>query len=183
YCLRHQPPRTRRGRGAQPIFDRLAEARSQLAALALKELWTDKPEIYRARLTSLKDRVEELESALSSRSHDLSEQAQPVTLIAVQSALPAGSALVEFAVYTPQDPRNDKNKLPPRYLAYLLAAQGQPNWTDLGKAAPIDRAISSWRRSLRDPRRRDVKRLARVVNEKVMQPVMALAQSRLVKTR
>jgi CHAT domain-containing protein/Tfp pilus assembly protein PilF len=167
----------------QALFDQLAEARSQLAALTLKELGTDKPETYRARLKSLEDKVEELESALSARSPDFRAQAQPVTLAAVQSALPAGGALVEFAVYTPQDPRNNKNKLPPRYLAYLLAAQGQPKWTDLGKAAPIDRAISSWRRSLRDPRRRDVKRLARVVNEKVMRPVMALAQSRLVKTR
>ena len=51
--------------------------------------------------------------------------------------------LVEFAVYTPQDPQNDKNKLPPRYLAYLLAAQGQPKWTDLGEAAPIDLAITA----------------------------------------
>jgi CHAT domain-containing protein len=65
----------------------------------------------------------------------------------------------------------------PRYLAYLLAAQGQPKWTDLGEAAPIDRAITSWRQALRDPRQTDVKRLARVVDEKVMRPVLALAQS------
>src|SRR5215471_3259964 len=60
----------------QARFDQLAEARSQLAALALKELGTDKPEIYRARFTSLKDKVEDLESALSARSPDF--RAQPV---------------------------------------------------------------------------------------------------------
>ena len=161
----------------QALFDQLAEARSQLALFMLKESGTDKPETYRARLKSLEDKVEELESALSARRPDFRAQAQPVTLNAVQSALPADSALVEFAVYTPQDPRNDKNKLPPRYLAYLLAAQGRPKWTDLGEAAPIDRAITSWRQALRDPRRTDVKRLARVVDEKVMRPVLALAQS------
>src|SRR5215813_8576746 len=161
----------------QALFDQLAEARSQLAALTLKDLGTDKPETYRARLKSLEDRVEDLESALSARRPDFRAQAQPVTLTAVQSALPAGSALVEFAVYTPQDPRNNKNKLPPRYLAYLLAAQGRPRWVDLGEAAPIDRAITSWRQALRNPRRADVKRLARVVDEKVMRPVLALAQS------
>jgi tetratricopeptide (TPR) repeat protein len=160
----------------QVLFDQLAEARSQLAALALKELGTGKPETYRARLTSLKDRVEELESALSARSPDFRAQAQPVTVAAVQSSLPAGGVLVEFAVYTPQDPRNNKNKLPPRYLAYMLAAQGRPKWTDLGEVAPIDRAITAWRQALRNPRRRDVKRLARVVDEKVMRPVLALAQ-------
>ena len=159
----------------QALFDQLAEARSRLALFMLKESGADKPETYRARLKSLEDKVEELESALSARRPDF--RAQPVKLNAVQSALPAGSALIEFAVYKPQDPRNNKNKLPPRYLAYLLAAQGQPKWTDLGEAAPIDRAITSWRQALRDPRRTDVKRLARVVDEKVMRPVLALAQS------
>jgi tetratricopeptide (TPR) repeat protein len=161
------------------LFDQLAEARSQLAALTLKGVGADKPETYRARLKSLEERVEELESALSARNPDFRAQAQPVTLAAVQSALPAGGALVEFAVYTPQDPRNNKNKLPPRYLAYLLAAQGRPRWIDLGEAAPIDRAITSWRQALRDPRRTDVNRLARAVDQKVMRPVLALAQSGL----
>ena len=167
----------------QAFFDQLADARSQLAALTLKELGSGKPGTYRARLKSLADKVEELESALGARSPEFRAQAQPVMLAAVQSALPAGSALVEFAVYTPLDPRNNKNKLPPRYLIYLLAAQGQPKWTDLGNAAPIDRAITSWRQALRDPRRTDVKRLARVVDEKVMRPVLALAQSGSVETR
>jgi CHAT domain-containing protein/Tfp pilus assembly protein PilF len=169
--------RNRAAPGDQAIFDQLAEARSQLAALALKELGTDKPEIYRARLKPIEDKVEDLESALSARSPEFREQTQPVTLSNVQTALPADSALIEFAVYTPRDLRNNKNKLPPRYLVYLLAAQGQPKWTDLGEAAPIDRAIAAWRQALRDPRRRDVKRLSRAVDEKVMQPVLALAQS------
>src|SRR5262245_37984869 len=167
----------------QALFDQLAEARSQLAALTLKELGMDEPETYQVRLKSLEDKVEELESALSARRPDFRSQAQPVTLTAVQSAIPAGSVLVEFAVYMPLDPRNSKNELPPRYIAYLLAAQGQPRWTDLGQAAPIDRAITSWRQALRDPRRTDVKRLARVVDEKVMRPVLALAQSGFGATR
>jgi CHAT domain-containing protein len=161
----------------QALFDQLADARSQLAALALKELGTDKPETYRARLKPLEDKVEDLESALSASNPEYRAQTQPVTLSIVQTALPADSALVEFAVYTPRDLRNNKNKLPPRYIVYLLAAQGRPRWKDLGEAAPIDRAITSWRQALRDRRRKDVNRLARVVDEKVMRPVLALAQS------
>jgi len=168
---RHAAPEVR------ALFDQLAEARSQLAALTLKDLGTGKPETYRARLKSLEDKVEEFESALSARNPDFRDQAQPVTPAAVQSALPADSALVEFAVYKPRAPRNNENKLAPRYLAYLLTAQGQPKWTDLGEAAPIDRAITAWRQALRDPRRAGVKRLARVVDEKVMRPVLALTQS------
>jgi CHAT domain-containing protein len=167
----------------QALFDQLAEARSQLAVFMLKGVGTGMPETYRAQLKPLEDKVEELESALSDRSPGFRAQMQPVTLTAVQSALPADSALIEFAAYTPQDPRNDMNKLPPRYLAYLLASQGRPGWVDLGEAAPIDRAITSWRQALRDPRRADVDRLARAVDEKVMRPVLALMQSELGETR
>ncbi len=163
----------------QTLFDQLAEARSQLAALTLGELGTDKPETYRARLKLREDKVEELESALSARRPEFRTQVQPVTLAAVQEALPSDSALVEFAVYTPRDLRNNKNKMPPRYLAYWLAARGEARWIDLGEAAPIDRAMTAWRRALRNPRRRDVKRLARVVDEQVMRPVLGLAQSGL----
>jgi CHAT domain-containing protein/Tfp pilus assembly protein PilF len=157
----------------QTLFDQLAEARSQLAVLTLKGAGVDKPETYRARLKLLEDKVEELESALSARSAEFRAQAQPVTLAAVQAVLSAGSALVEFAAYTSQDPRTGKNR-PPRYLAYLLVAQGQPKWVDLGEAAIIDRAVDAWRKALRDPNRADVKRLARGVDEKVMRPVRSI---------
>jgi CHAT domain-containing protein/Tfp pilus assembly protein PilF len=167
----------------QALFDRLAEARSQLAAFALRESDAAKPDTYRAWLKPLEEEVERREAELSARSAEFRAQAQPVTLAAVQAALPADSVLIEFAVYTPQEPRNDKNKLPPRYVAYLLAAQGQPRWVDLGEAAPIDRAITSWRQALNAPLRTDVKRLARAVDEKVMRPVLALAQSSQAETR
>jgi tetratricopeptide (TPR) repeat protein len=162
--------------GDQTFFDQLLEARTQLAAVTLKGPGPDEPETYRARLKSLEDKVEELEATLSARSADFRAQMQPVTLTAVQASLPVDSALIEFAVYTPQDPRNDKNKPPQRYLAYLLEAQGRPKWIDLGETAPIDRAITSWQQALRDPSRTDVKRLARAVDEKVMRPMLALTQ-------
>jgi CHAT domain-containing protein/Tfp pilus assembly protein PilF len=158
----------------QALFDRLVEARSQLAALTLSESGTDKPEAYRTRLKPLTDKVEELESSLSARSPEFRAHAQPITLAAVQAALPVDSALIEFAVYTPRDMKSNKNEMPSRYLAYLLAAQGEPRWVDLGEAAPIDRAITAWRRALRNQWRSDVKRLARVVDEKLMRPVRSL---------
>jgi len=160
----------------QELFDQLAEARSQLATLILRESDSAKPETYRTRIKPLEERVENLEAELSARSVEFRAQAQPVTLSAVQSAIPADSVLIEFVTYTPQDPRIDESQ-PPRYLAYLLEPRGQPKWVDLGAAAPIERAVDAWRQSLRDPRRTDVKRLARVVDEKVMRPVLALTQS------
>jgi CHAT domain-containing protein/Tfp pilus assembly protein PilF len=155
------------------LFDRITEARSQLAALSLREPEVAKPDTYRTRLKTLKEKVEELEGELSSRSAAFRNQAKPVTLAAVQAALPAGTALIEFAFFTPMESQTVKSK-PPRYLAYLLPAQGQPKWVDLGNAAMIDRAVDAWRTALRNPNRADVKRLARAVDERVMQPVRSL---------
>jgi CHAT domain-containing protein/Tfp pilus assembly protein PilF len=156
----------------QELFDSLTVARSQLAAIKLKEPDEANPERYRTLLEPLEAEVENLEVKLSARSAEFRAQAQPITLDAIQSALPAASALVEFVVYTPQDPRTEKSQ-PPRYLAYLLAPQGQPRWVDLGEAAPIDQAVGAWRLALRG-NRIDAKRLAREVDEKVMRPVRSL---------
>src|SRR6266511_719046 len=160
----------------QQLFDQLADARSQLAALTLGESSTAKPETYRAQLASLREKADELEATLSSHSAEFRTQSQPVALAAVQSALPAGSVLVEFAAYRPHELPTEKRK-PPRYLAYLLAPQGRPQWVDLGEVEVIDRAVEAWRRALRDPRRTDVKQLARGMDDKVMRPVRALLQS------
>jgi CHAT domain-containing protein/tetratricopeptide (TPR) repeat protein len=155
------------------LFDRLTEARSQLAAVTLRGPGAAQADNYREKRTSLEEEVEKLEAELSSRSAEFRTQLQPVTLAAVQVALPPGSALVEFAVCTPRDPRTEKSE-PPRYLVYLLPAQGPPRWADLGDAASIDRAVAAWRGVLRDPYSEDVKKLARTVDEKVMRPVRSL---------
>ncbi|MBO0797746.1 MAG: tetratricopeptide repeat protein, partial [Blastocatellia bacterium] len=165
---RHATPEDR------SLFDQLAEARSQLAALSLGEAGGDGT--ARLRLKKYEDKVENLEAELSTRSAQFRAQRQPVTLQAVQAALPAGSALIEFVIYTPRNPRT-RESLPPRYLAYLLTPRGQPKWTDLGEAGPINQAVNAWRRALRDPRRLDVKRLARSMDEKIMRPVRASIRS------
>jgi CHAT domain-containing protein/tetratricopeptide (TPR) repeat protein len=163
------------------LLDQLLEARSRLAALTLKEQETvkpdpgldrDKTETYQTRLDLLREKVDGLEADLSSRSAEFRIQSRPVTLASVQAALSDDSVLVEFACFTPLDPKTDKNGRP-RYVAYLLPANGRPAWVDLGEAAPIDRAVDDWRKTLRNPNRLDVKRLARVVDEKVMRPVRA----------
>ncbi|HKX32320.1 MAG TPA: CHAT domain-containing tetratricopeptide repeat protein [Blastocatellia bacterium] len=158
----------------QQLFDQLAEARSQLADLTLRDSGGATPESYPARLKPLEEQVETLEAALSARSAEFRAQTQPVTLGAVQATLPADSLLIEFVLFTPQPPLAGKNSSP-RYLAYLLAAQGPPKCVDLGEAAPIDRAVKTWRQALRETRV-DVKRLARIVDEKIMRPVRSMAE-------
>jgi CHAT domain-containing protein len=157
----------------QNLFNQLADARARLAALTLAGPSSASPEAYHKRLKPLEEEVEKLEVELSVRSDRFRAQTRPVTLAAVQAALPADCALIEFAVYIPQEPRIEKIK-PPRYIAYAIAAQGQPKWADLGESAVIDRAVDAWRKALRNPNRMDVKLLARAVDEKVMRPLRPL---------
>jgi CHAT domain-containing protein/Tfp pilus assembly protein PilF len=157
----------------QELFDQLVDLRSQLAALTLRESGKADPETYRAKIKPLEEEVEGLEAKIGSRSAEFRAQSQPVSLDAVQAALPEGCVLIEFVVYTPREPQTEKGK-PARYLAYLLAAQGRPRWADMGEAAIIDRAVEAWRRALRDPTRRDVKQLARIVDEKIMGPARSI---------
>jgi CHAT domain-containing protein len=165
----------------QALLDQLTDSRSQLAEGALKGLGATMPKTSSAPLKQLEEKVEKLEAELSRRSAEFRAQAQPVTLAAVQAALPADTILIEFAVYTPWGLRTEKSGAP-RYLAYVLSAQGRPKWVDLGATAPIDRAANAWLRALRN-RGIDVKQLGRVVDEKVMRPVRSLLGERLGGTR
>jgi CHAT domain-containing protein/tetratricopeptide (TPR) repeat protein len=155
------------------LFDQLTEYRARMSAFILKGPGAANPDTYRTRVKPLEDGIDRLERELSSRSAEFRKQSQPVTLAAVQAALPAGSALVEFAYFTPLAPQTEKSN-PPRYLAYLLAPKGEPKWVDLGEAAAIDRVVNAWRKALRNPNRIDVKQYARAVDERVMQPVRSL---------
>ncbi|MBO0719595.1 MAG: tetratricopeptide repeat protein, partial [Blastocatellia bacterium] len=160
----------------QELFEKLKDARSRLATLTLKDPDTDKLDAYRTRVNALKTEIEDLEGKLSSRNYEFGKyrkDRQPVVVSAVQAALPADSVLVEFGNFTPIDLKTEKSE-PPRYLAYLLAPQGQPRWVDLGEAAPIDQTIRAWRKSLCNPARPDVHKLGRAVDEKLMRPVRSL---------
>jgi CHAT domain-containing protein/Tfp pilus assembly protein PilF len=157
----------------QALFDRLTRARSQLASLKLRDSGAGQSNTYRTRVKELEGEIEKVEGELSSSSDEFLNQAQPVTLSTVQAALPSGRALLEFVYFTPQELPHEKS-MPSRYLAYLLASQGQPMWVDLGEARLIDRAIDAWRIALRSPNRKDVKRRARAVDERLMRPVRSL---------
>src|SRR5262249_22293768 len=100
-------------------------------------------------------------------------QTQSVTLEDVQTALPRGSALIEFARYSPVDART-KSKSDPRYLAYILPAEGTLRYVELGDAKTIDDAAKVLREAFGNRARTDFRLSARKVDELVMQPVRKL---------
>src|SRR6266511_616720 len=161
----------------QALLDRLTETRSQLVRLVLGGPQKMTAEQYQARIKDLEDQADKDEADISRRSDEFRAQSLPVTLEAVRAAIPSDSALIEFASYRPfnaKATRGDEAYGQPRYVAYVLRHEGEIEWKELGEAKAIDTAIAALRKALRDPKRVDVKRLARAVDAKVFQPVRPL---------
>jgi CHAT domain-containing protein len=158
------------------LLDKLSGAQAKLASAALGAAGA----LDDAALSGLEGEVEALERAISSRSAAFRAQFRPVALDAVQRAVPAGSALVEFSVFRPIDPKAGTANTafgPARYAVYVLGQEGAPRWADLGEASAIDDLVAKLSAALRDPRRQDARALARQIDERVMRPVRALLGS------
>jgi len=129
------------------------------------------------QITALEEEKEKLEAKISLYGADFRAQSRPISLEAVQRAIPDNAAVIEFFSYRPLAARYTKLAEvfgQPHYVAYLLRRRGEVQGVELGEAKAIDEAAAAWRRALRDPRRKDIKSLARRVDELVMQPVRVL---------
>jgi len=157
----------------QALLDKLADTRSQLAALTLTGPGRTGPDQFKIQLTQLESEADKLEARLSAISAGFRAQSVPVTTEAIQEAIPEGAALVEFALYRSFDAKTIQRG-PSNYVAYVIGPRGEPRWVELGEAAAIDRAVDLFRRALRDRKQTDVKRQARKVDELVMKPIRPL---------
>jgi CHAT domain-containing protein/Tfp pilus assembly protein PilF len=169
--------RSRFNQEDRALLDRLTDARSQIARLVLDGPQRMNAEQYRDRVKTLEEQAEKFEAEISRRSDEFRAQSLPVTLEAVQAAIPDAAALIEFASYRPFNPKaakDDEVYGQPRYVAYVLRRQGEIQWKELGEAKAIDEAVARLRKALRNPNRADVRRLARAVDDKIMRPVRAL---------
>ncbi|PZR74361.1 MAG: hypothetical protein DLM73_08190 [Chthoniobacterales bacterium] len=160
----------------QALLDQLNTATAQLAKLALNGPQKMDAAEYQKQIKALEDQNEQLEAEISRRSAEFRAQSQTVTLKAVQAAIPSNAALIEFATYRPFNPKAEDNEQygKPRYAAYVIRNQGEVQWKELGEAQAIDADVDKLRQALRDPKRNDVRDLARTVDEKVMRSIRAL---------
>ncbi len=133
-------------------LDELTALKGQIAVLTQRGPGRAKPEAHRAELKSLQEQADTLEADLSRRSAQYRARFAPVTLEAVQNAIPPDAALLEYAVYRPLDPATGQPQ-PARYAVYVLKTDGTLHWAELGEAAPIDTAIQQFRRALSTPNR------------------------------
>ncbi|HKF53911.1 MAG TPA: tetratricopeptide repeat protein, partial [Blastocatellia bacterium] len=157
------------------VLDQLNDVTSKLAALVLNGPQKLSIAEQQERIKALTAQREQLENEASRRSNGYFEQEQAITLAAVQAAMPADTALIEFGVYRPFDAKQSVESRTkygdPRYIAYVIPARGEVRWKELGPAKEMDAAVNVFRQSLRDPKRSEVKQLARALDEKIMQPL------------
>ena len=155
------------------VMDELKETTAGLARMVFGNPPAGAADL-RASIAQLESRKEELEAALSERSAEFRAELNPVTLEAVQATLPGDAALVEFTVFRPFNPvaeRNDEAYGPPHYAAYVITKRQSPVGVDLGAVADIDPLIVHLRDALRNPADATVKTRARMLDEKIMQPL------------
>ena len=166
--------RSRFSSADQALLDQLNNVTAQLAQLVLNGLQEKTPADYQKQIQALEQKREGLESEVSRHSAGFYQQVQPVTVDAIRAVIPENAALVEFAIYRPFIPRpvgTQKAFEEPHYVAYVVRRQGEVQWKELGSAKAIDEAVDNLRKGLRDPKRKDVEQLARIVDELVMEPV------------
>lgn len=160
------------------LLDKLNALTTELAELILEKPENLTVADQQAKIKTLTDEREKLEDEISRRAAGFYTKHESVTLSAVQSQIPQDAVLIEFAVYKPAESDlaviTNKKSDAPRYVAYIISQQGKVKWKDIGEANEIDRMIDEFRTALRDKDRKDVKTLARSLDEKLMQPVRAL---------
>ncbi|MEM6252881.1 MAG: CHAT domain-containing protein [Cyanobacteria bacterium P01_D01_bin.156] len=160
----------------QTLLDELTTTRTQLATLIYGGLSDRTPETYRTLIGDLRNQVEQLENQLAQRSTEFRQEAQSVTVEAVQAQIPLEAALIEFVRYKPFDPKASPRSEQwdtPRYAAYVLFDQGEPKWVDLGEAAAIDQLVTDFRRDLAT-HRQSIQSSVRELDAALMQPIRAL---------
>lgn len=161
----------------QAMLKQYNETTGELARLVLNGPQSVSFEEHQRRISELEEQKDRLEAEISNRSAEFRAASRPVSLAAVQAAIPPNAALIEFAVYRPFDPKAENNSEAygePHYVAYVVRQRGEVRWQDLGDARAIDEAIGSLRQSLRDPHRRNARERCRDVDHRVMQPIRAL---------
>jgi CHAT domain-containing protein/Tfp pilus assembly protein PilF len=158
----------------QELFDQWKDANTRLAGLVLGGPRDGGSAEHQKRIRELEDRREAIEEKLSRYNAGFHGQSQPVNVVSIQPALPPDAALIEFAVYRKMNPAariHAEEFGPPRYAAFVMRGGRAVHARELGNAAEINADVARFREALRDPKRHDVNKLARAVDERVMQPL------------
>jgi CHAT domain-containing protein/Tfp pilus assembly protein PilF len=159
------------------LLEQLVAVAQQLSTLIYQSPGSLSPEAYRQRVDDLSSKQTRLEAELSTRSAAFRQEVAPITLAAVQAAIPKQAALIEWYRYEPFDPKAKEKKTQwgkPRYVAYVLRHDGEPIVVDVGDAKAIEYMIQDFRTGLSDPTSTYVQELATDLSDTLLKPLRPL---------
>jgi CHAT domain-containing protein/tetratricopeptide (TPR) repeat protein len=158
----------------QGVVDELLDVRTRLSTLVFRGPDNDEsPEAHAQEIAGLEARERELQKALVDAGA-LVDDAH-IDWRTVQRELPAGSVLVEYAVfrwfnvhYTRYDQAFEGRKV----VAYVLRDRGDPVMVNLGDAGLVEAEIGRLRRAASNPKSTDVADAARAVDALLFEPLL-----------
>jgi CHAT domain-containing protein len=168
--------RQRAGPEDRALIQQLNETTSQLANLVLNGPQKMSLAEHQQKIQTLEEKTEKFETEISHRSAGFYQRRNPVDVSKIQAAIPLDTALLEFGIYRPFDPKiaDDKKAFgASRYVVYIFR-RGKIDWKDLGQTKAIDVLVAAFRNALRDPKRGDVSHAARAIDEKILKPIRPL---------
>jgi CHAT domain-containing protein/Tfp pilus assembly protein PilF len=159
----------------QRLLDELGKVRSELATKVIRGPGNTDRAAYLAAVQALSAQERELETRASARSAEFRAVSQPVTIEAVQQAIPEGAALVEIFRYRYVDARaysDIAGPTPRHYVAYVLRRTGEPAWTSLRMdASSIDSVVRQVRKAFASPAEKNYPDPASRLDNLVMLPI------------
>jgi CHAT domain-containing protein len=149
-------------------------AKSRLASSQIRDQSAAEQQLVHDR--KLATEIERLQAEISRRSAEFQLSVQPITLDAVQQALPAGHALVEVFSYVPGEWKTIKEDWPnsPRYIAYVVKDKGPIEFVEVGFTDSIDRVAKQFLNAISNPASVDAKEKGRALDEVVGRPIRKL---------
>jgi CHAT domain-containing protein/tetratricopeptide (TPR) repeat protein len=144
------------------LFERWRAAAAQYSTLVFRGAGTGGADAHRKLVEQSKAEADALEAQLGVRSGDFRERREPVTVAAVQRAMPPDAVLIEWVLFSPFEPRG-QHWGAPRYMAYVLERDGAPEAVDVGEAAPLESSLFELLVSLRE--RKDEELVRRLSSE------------------
>lgn len=164
----------------EKLFEHLTEKRSQLASLTLQGIGEMSPDTYSQLIKGLEQEIGKLETDLSNSSAEFRTINQEITIPAIAKEIPQNTALVEYIVYYPFEPKTEKWGKP-RYGVYVLHPNGKSQGIDLADVETIDKLIKKFRENLAYGDTNDLKDLkenAQQLYQLIFQPILPLLNNK-----
>jgi CHAT domain-containing protein len=134
----------------QVLLDRLSQLRTQEAAIVAAPPMEGFA-AYQEQLDSLAQEVQKTERLISGRRPAFAVETELVTIEAIHTRMPQGTALLQYAVYWPFRSRDDAKDFRPQLAAYLLHADGRISGLKLTPMAELEPRLDAFRQTL-DPK-------------------------------